>query len=216
MNADLLMWVVLLEVLFAVLAILGLVFFIYKGKKKTMDKAIQVLVKKIKTNAVTRKEKVNEDEIFSSFDSKLIDELFDEVREKESKLYQHIVRIFLKKEASDLKSLDTYMDEISEPYLKALKEVVEQSQMNVQGGTELSAVDADLALAVNENERLSEQLSSALKTLDEVSNEYANMFDGKKEREELNKSKTRVMDYFHQALQKGKRVAPQEKDSFTQ
>jgi hypothetical protein len=216
MNADLLTWVLLAEVLFAVFGILGLVFFISKGKKKTTDKAIQVLVKRIKTNAVTRKEKVNEDEIFSSFDSKLIDELFDEVREKESKMYQHIVKIFLKKEPDDIKTLDVHMDEISAPYWKALKEVVERSQLKAEDGADLTAIRAELELSLNEKDRLSEQLSTALKTLDEVSNEYVNMFEGKKEREELNKSKSRVMDCFHQALQKGKRVAPQEKDSFIQ
>lgn len=216
MNADLLTWVLLAEVLFAVFGILGLVFFISKGKKKTTDKAIQVLVKRIKTNAVTRKEKVNEDEIFSSFDSKLIDELFDEVREKESKMYQHIVKIFLKKEPDDIKTLDVHMDEISAPYWKALKEVVERSQLKAEDGADLTAIRAELELSLNEKDRLSEQLSTALKTLDEVSNEYVNMFEGKKEREELNKSKARVMDCFHQALQKGTRVAPQEKDGFIQ
>ncbi len=205
MNGNLLTWVLLAEVLIAALVFLGLILFITSRKKKTAHKAVQVLIKKIKANASARKEKVSEDKIFSSFDSNMVDELFDEVREKESKMYQHIVRIFLKKEASDLNSLDTYMDEISAPYWRALKEVVEQSQVNVQGGDELSTVNAERALVVNENERLSEQLALALKTLDEVSNEYANMFDGKKEREELNSSRARVLDHFYQVLQKGNR-----------
>ncbi|MEH6502482.1 MAG: hypothetical protein V7682_01135 [Cycloclasticus sp.] len=203
MSGDLLTWVLLAEVLFAVLIILGLILFVASRQKKTTHKAIQTLIKKIKKNAVNRKEKVNEDDVFSSLDGNLIDELFEEVREKESKMYQHIVKIFLKKEADDLKSLDSYMDEISAPYWKALKEVVEQSRVNVQDGADSSPVSMEMTLVVNENERLSEQLSAALKTLDEVSNEYANMFDGKKEREELNSSRARVLDHFHQVLQKG-------------
>ncbi|MDX2427044.1 MAG: hypothetical protein QNK15_12410 [Cycloclasticus sp.] len=205
MNADLLTWVLLAEVLLVAVGILCLLIFVASRQKKTTHKAIQTLTKKIKKNISARKEKVDEDGSFSSFNDKLIDELFDEVQQKESKMYQHIARIFLKKEADDLKSLDVYMNEISEPYLKALKEVIDQSQIKTQGGTDLSMLNSELALVVNENERLSEQLTLALKTLDEVSNEYANMFDGKKEREELNSSRARVLDHFYQVLQKGNR-----------
>ena len=201
MNGQLLTWVLLAEVLIASLVILGLLIFLASRKKKTAHKAIQTLTKKIKKNVAERKDKVDKDGVLSSFSDKLRDELFEEVQQKESKMYQHVVRIFLKKEAGDLKKLDTYMDEISEPYWKALKEVVGQSQLKAEDGADLITIKAELELSRNEKERLSEQLASALKTLDEVSNEYANMFDGKKEQEELRISKDRMMDYFHQTLQ---------------
>jgi len=170
-------------------------------KKKNAHKAIQTLTKKIKKNVTERKEKVDKGGALSSIGDNLIDELFEEVQQKESKLYQHVVRIFLKKEADDLTKLDTYMDELSTPYWKALKDVAERSQLKAEGGEDLTTIKTELELILNEKERLSEQLAVALRTLDEVSNEYANMFDGKKEQEELRISKDRMMDYFYQALQ---------------
>lgn len=201
MNGQLLTWVLLAEVLIVSLVILGLLIFLAGRKKKAAHKAIQTLTKKIKKNVTEHKEKVGKAGVLSSFSEKLRDELFEEVQQKESEMYQHVVKIFLKKEVDDLKKLDTYMDEISVPYWKALKEVVERSQLKAEDGADLTTIKAELELSLHEKERLSEQLASALKTLDEVSNEYANMFDGKKEQEELRISKDRMMDHFHQTLQ---------------
>ena len=214
MIGEFLTWALLAEVLFVASVILYLVFFVGGRRKKTDHKAIQTLTKKIKTNVAARKEKVGEDGAFSSFNDKLLDELFVEVQQKESKMYQQIVRIFLKRDAEDLKTIDVHLDGMSAPFWKALKEVIEQSQIKM-GDADLSSLNSELAIALNEKERLSEQLVVALRTLDDVSNEYANMFEGKKEQEELRSSKDRVMDHFYQALQEGNWAASQQKDRST-
>lgn len=203
-------WLLVVEVTLLVIVGLVVVYFLGGRQKKEAHNAIDTLTKKIKKNSEERKEKVAGEAIFSAMDEGQKNDFLVEVEQTESKLYQHVAKIFLQKDVSDLASLDAHVNEISVPYLKAIKGAIVHSEAQTNNTQEVSELSKQLLEANNEKEKLSQQLDDTLKTLDEVSNEYANMFDGNKDKDELIKSKARMLAYYQRAVE-GNEIEPSSK-----
>ena len=204
MSDDMLIWLLVVEVVLLVAAGLFVVYYLGGRQKKEAHNAIKSLTKKIKKNSEERKDTVADDVVFSTMDEEQKNELLVEIQQTESKLYQHVAKLFLQKDVSDLALLDAHVNEISVPYLKAIKSASGHSEAQNNNSLEVSELNSQLSTVIGEKERLSQQLGAALKTLEEVSNEYANMFDGSKEKEELIKSKARMLAYYQRGVMEDK------------
>ncbi|MBQ0724121.1 MAG: hypothetical protein KBT50_00800 [Cycloclasticus sp.] len=213
MSDDMLIWLLVVEVVLLVAAGLFVVYYLGGRQKKEAHNAIKSLTKKIKKNSEERKGTVADDVAFSAMDEEQKKELLVEIQQTESKLYQHVAKLFLQKDVSDLALLDAHVNEISVPYLKAIKSAAVHSEAQNSNALEVSELNSQLSTVLDEKERLSQQLGAALKTLDEVSNEYANMFDGSKDKDELIKSKARMLGYYERGVADDLDVASNKKTS---
>ena len=201
MNSDMLTWLLAAEILILALVFVGFFYFMSeKGKTKERE-AVSVLLKKLKKKKNNRKDDNIEMAELPAFDEESLELLLDEIHKKETNLYQHVVKIFLQKEAAHLKSLDKHVNSLSEPYWDAIKNLATNEVGAIEKDGESSAkLQAALNIAVAEKERLSEQLSSALETLDDVSTEYTRMFSSSRDVDDLMESKEIMLELYGHAL----------------
>jgi len=208
MNSQLLIGILSLEVL--ILAVLGLLVFLYKGnkKKKNEHNAISRLIKKINKEKSVRQENTEDLNELPTLDKGSLDTLFEEIHKTESNLYKQIVKIFLEKEVSCLTSIDTHIKALSAPYWEALKELSSNSAGSADGSnSELEQLRRGIDVAMSEKDRLAGHLGEVLETLDKVSAEYSQMFNNLEDKDELMVSKQKMIDFFLQAIRS------QEKDA---
>lgn len=188
----------------ACIVLVLIVFIIKNDRKKSRDRRIvSKVISSIKNNKPARKDGLKDVLKLSDMDQGELDGLLDEIHESESRLYQHVVKIFLQKEVEHLKALDQHVSSLSDPYWKILKQLCNTKAGASIDKEEIEQLKAGLQVSLQEKERLSYQLGVALKTLDEVSGEYSKMFDGGAGLDELNESKERMIEFFEQALTNG-------------
>jgi len=206
MSTDIIVWY-LLGVVGLLIVGGGYAVFILGGKKKKEDqRAVQKLAKRIKENATQRQVMLYEDEVFSLLDESLLKALVDDIKETESKVYQGIFGLFLQKRSEILQTIDQHVIGMGVPYRNALRDMVSHGVAGSSNEEEMAALKANLEVEVSEKERLSEQLGMTIRTLDDVSNEYALLFDGKAEQQELMASKERVIAMFERLLKEDART----------
>ncbi len=206
MSTDIIVWYLL-----GVVALLvvggGYAVFILGGNKKKEDQlAVQKLAKRIKENATQRQAMFYEDEVFSLLEGSLLKALVEDIKETESKVYQGIFGLFLQKRSEILQTIDQHVIGMATPYRNALREAVSNGVAGSSDEEKVVALKADLEVEVSEKERLSEQLGVTIRTLDDVSNEYALLFDGSAEQQELMASKERVISMFDRLLKEDART----------
>lgn len=206
MSTDIIVWYLL-----GVVALLvvggGYAVFILGGNKKKEDQlAVQKLAKRIKENATQRQAMFYEDEVFSLLEESLLKALVEDIKETESKVYQGIFGLFLQKRSEILQTIDQHVIGMATPYRNALREAVSNGVAGSSDEEKVFALKADLEVEVSEKERLSEQLGVTIRTLDDVSNEYALLFDGSAEQQELMASKERVISMFDRLLKEDART----------
>jgi len=201
MSRDMLTWLLTAEILLLALVFIGF-FYVMGGKGKTKEReAVTVLLKKLKKKKNNRKDDNIEITELPAFDEESLELLLDEIHKKETNLYQHVVKIFLQKEAAHLKSLDKHVNSLSEPYWDVIKELAKNEiGANDKSDQSSAELQAALSIAVAEKERLSEQLSSALATLDDVSTEYTRMFSSSRDIDDLMESKDIMLELYGHAL----------------
>lgn len=200
MSNTLLTWLLTAEVL--VLALAFVSFFYVRGSKaKDVEhKAVSALIKKLNNKWLSRQDEVLEFGELPAIDDDALTILLDDIHKKEASLYQHIVKIFLQKEAAHLKSLDKHVSALSEPYWGVIKGLASQDGTGLGGNEPDVEVKAALTIALDEKARLSAQLASALETLDDVSAEYTRMFSSSRDIDDLLESKEIMLSFYRQAL----------------
>lgn len=127
-----------------------------------------------------------------------LNEILAEMKSSERQLYKQIIQLYLKRDVDALANIDQQIDRFSEPYFKVLAHSV--------GG----AVDTETIeeyekknyLLMEQNDRLGEQLSLAMATIDEISSEYSKVFSGTQTELELKNSSKKMLGLFQQASQK--------------
>lgn len=200
MSNELLTWLLTAEVLVLALVFIG-IFYVRGGQSKdTEHKAVSALIKKVKNKRSNREDDVLELGEMSAFDDDSLTNLLDEIHKKEASLYQHIVKIFLQKEAAHLRSLDKHVNSLSEPYWDVIKGLASQEGASLGDSQSETEMKAALTIALDEKERLSTQLASALETLDDVSTEYAKMFSSSRDVDDLLESKEIMISFYRQSL----------------
>jgi len=133
-------------------------------------------------------------------DEQAVQDYIREINQQEKSLYQQIIQMFLSRDPELLKEVDQSIHNLSEPYCKIL--------LHKHNSETLPASDADVfqqgKKAINqlrqENDRLAEQLQTAMNTMDEISSEYTRMFNGTKSEIELQNSCQKMLAIFQEAL----------------
>lgn len=180
--------VFLIEATLALFVLILVLFLIQKSKSKGEYAASVKVINKLQSAEKTKEKKLTD--LFSAhceLGSEAVNDLLGEVKAGERALLQKIIRIYLNKDAKVLSQIDKQVDKLSEPYCKAL---AHSSGGNAEKDKQFEDKLEKLAL---ENKRLSEQLTIAMNTMDEISAEYTRVFSGTQTELELeNSSKKNV------------------------
>jgi hypothetical protein len=192
--------VILMAEALAALFLIILVFFLLSRKKSSGEQvAAHQLIDKLEgtKNFKTKKlGKMISDHCAIEQDE--LKELLREISHSERILYQNIIQVFLNKDTSLLKKIDQQIDGLSEPYCKILT----RYSGNTAGVEKREVVENKISEQTQENMRLSEQLSAAMSTMDEISSEYTRVFSGTQTELELENSSKKMFTIFHEAEQR--------------
>jgi len=186
--------VVMVEALLALSLVIVLLLFFARKKKDKEQIALSALIDKVQDTEKIKVKKMNE--LISThcdLEPGVINELLVEVQTSERNLYQQIIKIFLNRDIQLLGDIDLHIENLAEPYCKLLS--------HVSGGGD--EVEEKIQKLTADNERLSEQLTIAMDTMDEISAEYTRVFSGSQTELELENSSKKMFEIFHSA---GKQV----------
>ncbi|MCK4841673.1 MAG: hypothetical protein KAT04_07290 [Methylococcales bacterium] len=193
--------VLVLEVL-AVLLLLILGFLLFsKNKRSKENAASHYLINKLEKNehnkAETLRKLVSESCVMEK------DELTDwlaQVSYNDKLLYKQIIKMFLNRDVKLLTDIDKHVDNLSKPYFKLL----DFAAIATEESEEMKAAKNKINNLIGENKLLTEQLSMAKKTMDEISAEYTRVFSGTQTELELENSSKKMLKTFKYAEQQVK------------
>jgi len=187
----------LVEISIVLFLFLVLLFFVSKNKRKGEHAASSKIIDKLKNIEKIKAKKLAE--LISEhceLEPEDLEGFLAEVKSNERKLYQQIIRIFLKRDVELLGKIDQHIDKFAEPYCKVLA--------HASGGDaeKEKELEEKLNKVVEENKRLAEQLTIAMSTMDEISDEYTRVFSGTQTELELENSSKKMFSIFQKAGQK--------------
>ncbi len=185
----------------AALFLLVVVFTFFMSRRKNKERsAAKDLVNKLKNNETSRKESLG---VRLSESCELapstLDNVIAEIDGQEKNLYQQIVKMFLGRDAALLAEIDKSVQALSDPFCKLLAEIASAEKVDSAMSSAIETANSEIQRLRGESERLSEQLSMAMQTMDEVSSEYSKMFGSSKDSEELDISRKRMLNIYKRA-----------------
>lgn len=180
----------------AVVVLVFYIFFKNKSKKELERELIIKIIQGKEDDKEFREKELKEQLNMPSIDPAGLDGVVSEIQSNELKFYQYVIKVFLQKEVSHLKLLEKYVNSLSSPYWQILNEHC--TKFVSANEADLKKLKGKLKVAQQEEKHLSERLGIALKTLDEVSDEYTNMFDKEAGLDDLMESKARMIGFFNQ------------------
>ena len=184
------------------LIVVGFTFFISRRKNKERS-AAKDLVNKLKNGERARKENLGSQLTEScELDTATIDNVLAEIDGQEKRLYQQLVKMFLGRDAALLAEIDKSVQALSDPFWKLLSEMGAAEKVDSAMSDAIDTANSEIERLRGESERLSEQLGMAMQTMDEVSSEYSKMFGSSKDTEELDISRTRMLNTYKYAEEK--------------
>ncbi len=195
--------VFVVEGLAALFLLVVIIAFFASSKKNKERIAAKRLVNKLKDGEGSRKEDLSSRLSNScALSESAIDAALAEIDSQEKILYQHIVKMFLGRDAALLLEIDKSVQALSEPFCQLLADVAAIDKVDPAITTAIEAANVEINRLRGESERLTEQLSMAMKTMDEVSSEYSKMFGSSKDVEELDVSRKRMLKTYKCAEEK--------------
>ena len=177
-----------------------------KKKKSGEHAAIYNLIDKLEDSEKIKSKKLGK--IISQYcavEPDVLKELLGEVNQSEQQLYKQILHVFLNRDTSLLDDLDQHIEHFSAVYLKMLAYSSANNASAVPEEKEKPKEDeGEVKLLTIANERLGEQLTEAMATMDEISAEYTRVFSGTQTALELEDSKKNMFKIFRSAEQRVK------------
>lgn len=193
--------ILMLEALIVLIGLVLLFIVMNANKKNKEHAAADSLIKKVNKSSAERNENLTDVLTnIRAIDLEMQQQVMQDISAQERQLYQEIVRLFLQKDVSTLSKIDNCIKGLSEPYFKLIQ---------TQSGAGDSAVSSDDISSAQQTisklqttcKRLSDQLNTALSSVDEISSEYSRIFNGTKNEEELQKSCKKMLHLYRQAQQ---------------
>lgn len=145
-------------------------------------------------------------------DEEVLRSLLKSAKDNEKALYQHIITLYLKRDVRLLNQLSQKVDGLTNPYVKAMTRMTGATQPDANQTEALQKLQAEFDAVLREKRRLSKELRTITQTLDEVSNEYAQMFGGSRGIDEISASRKRMMDILENTLMELGDESPPEPD----
>jgi len=197
----------MLEASIALLLVMLVLFLISKNNSKGDEVVSNKIIDKLQDTEKLKAKKLAE--LFSEhceLEPEDLNNLLAEIKENERNLYQQIIRIFLKRDVALLGKIDKHIDKFSEPYCKILS----HASGGGGGGEKEKELEDKLNILTENNNRLAEQLTIAMSTMDEISDEYTRVFSGTQTELELENSSKKMFSIFQKAGQKISKTIVQE------
>ncbi len=119
-----------------------------------------------------------------------LETLLEEIKQHEKTLYQQIFKLFLDRDVKLLGKIQQRIKDLSQPYHDLLKNLPQQGP---DLSDELQQAQHEIQRLKAESDQLAKQLEVAMETIDRVSSEYTNMFGGGKSKEELEASRSKIL-----------------------
>ncbi len=198
--------------LFAVFVVEGMValfllvfiaFFSMSRRKSKERSAAKNLVNKLKKGEKSRREELSVRLSDScGLKESAIDDVLAEIDGNEKELYQKIVTMVLGRDATLLFEIDKSVQVLSEPFCKLLDKLSTMEKVDPAMSDLIETANTEIQQLRDEREKLSKQLSTAMETMDEVSQEYSKMFGSPKQAEELDSSRKRMLNTYKRAAMK--------------
>ncbi len=194
--------IILLESLLILILLVLIVPFLSHRKKAATQNAAQSLVKKLKKNKTNRNEQL--DKILTE-STNLQDEqrndFLEEIAGTEKTFYQYLLRMFFNRDTELLKKIDKQVQSISEPYCKILSNIapVVDDDASKQAQKEIDLLKKEL-------QKQSQQMDTAMRTMNELSVEYTQIFAGRRTELELQNSSKKMLGLFYESMQQIKKI----------
>ena len=196
---------VVVIILFESLVILILLIFIIplvsRNKKNAAQNAAEILVKKLKKNKNSRSdqlEKILTDA--TSLQDEQRNQLMEEVADNEKTFYQYVLRMFFNRDTELLKKIDKQVQNISEPYCKLLGNIAPAVDDDA-----LKKAQQEISHLKKQLQKQSQQMETAMRTMNELSVEYTQIFSGRRTELELQNSSKKMLALFHESMQQIKK-----------
>jgi len=197
---------VVVIILFESLVILILLIFIIplvsRNKKNAAQNAAEILVKKLKKNKNSRSdqlEKILTDA--TSLQDEQRNQLMEEVADNEKTFYQYVLRMFFNRDTELLKKIDKQVQNISEPYCKLLGNIAPAVDDDA-----LKKAQQEISHLKKQLQKQSQQMETAMRTMNELSVEYTQIFSGRRTELELQNSSKKMLALFHESMQQIKKT----------
>jgi len=185
-----------------VLFLLLLVFLFFSAHRKTKAKnAAGTLIQKVNECEGARTEELgNRIAEASGMDRGKLTAALTDITDKERILYRQIIKLFLNRDTALLTEIDQRVHGISEPYCTLLEESrLESVESDLADQQENETLKVENHRLQQEVESLSNQLSTVMIAMDEVSIEYTKIFQGSKSVEELEISRQKILGTYKNA-----------------
>lgn len=193
--------VLMAEALAIVLLILAAIVFLAMKRKSKDRSAVGTLIQSIglttDQHALELEERLSE---IPGMDEEMMQAMLASAKQNEKALYQHIITLYLKRDARMLNQLSLKVDGLTNPYMDAMSKLVGIAAANPDMSEELKALQDKLDEATREKRRLSKELRTVSNTLEEVSDEYAQMFGGSRGIEEISASRKRMLRIIENSI----------------
>lgn len=145
-------------------------------------------------------------------DWETVEKTVQSVGAAERALFQQIIQFYLQQNPNLLKNIEKQIGNLSEPYFQLIKHLTKTAQSNHEA-TQNESILSEARSVVQVNQQLTHQLKHALQTIEEITNEYTRVFNGRQTALELENSSQKMIQLFREAEQQLKKInVPQAED----
>jgi len=203
-EIDSIILVFMAEALLAFFLLILVWFFISKKKTTGDELASEKVIEKLQdTENIKAKQLSILISTHCDLEPAKVNEVLADIRSNERQLYKQIIQVYLNRDVEALETIDQHIDQLSEPYCKLLA----RSSESAVDTDKIKKEQQEAKKLINENERLREQLTVAMNTMDEISAEYTRVFSGTQTELELDNSSKKMFMIFRQAEQQIKETS---------
>lgn len=182
----------MVEVLLAMILAAAAFIFIWRKKRNKELAAINSFLNQLEDHALFKNQPL--DRLLTEtcgFDPGTVRESLQDVSASERELMQKVIQLFLQREMLLLNEVDRCIGKLSEPYCQLLSKLANEPKPgNNENMQNLERI----------NQQLTQQLDTAMQTIDEITNEYTRAFNGSQTEVELENSSKQMLQIFQDSI----------------
>lgn len=192
MTLDSTLTLIMAEVLLAMVLAAAAFFFVWRNKRNKETAAINSFLNQLEDHALLKNQPL--DRLLREtcgFDPRIVRESLQDVSASERELMQKVIQLFLQREMLLLNEIDRCIGKLSEPYCQLLSKLANEAKpVNDDNTQKLEQM----------NRQLTEQLDTAMQTIDEITNEYTRVFNGHQTELELENSSKKMLQIYQDSI----------------
>lgn len=192
MAVDIALVLLMAEALLVLLLAAAALFFFWRRKRNKEIKAINSFLNQLEDQALLKNQPL--DRLLTEtvgLDPKTVKASLQSISDSERELMRKIIQLFLQREMLLLNEIDRCISNLSEPYCHLLDKLANTPKSD-------SAGDADNLERLNQ--QLTQQLDTAMQTIEEITSEYTRVFNGNQTELELENSSKKMLQIFQDSI----------------